>query len=112
MNESHWAVRKIRKGGRVKIGGRWWEPDNRFKQYDGRLDGMTYIFGRYRDYSTPNGYINLLDMWGTLELWKAMKSNNEDLIDKLWNEAPDAVPDETGQRYYNWAFWKQVGTQL
>ena len=111
MNESKWAKRKIRKGGRVKIGGYWWEPDKRFKQYDGRLDGMIYVFGRYRDYSTPNGYINLLDMWGTKEKFDAVTKNYEKLYEALWNYSPEAVVERDGQAHLPWTFWHQVGTQ-
>ena len=88
MNEDKWVVRKIRKGGRVKIGGYWWVPDTRFMKYDGRLDGMTFVFGRYRDYSIPKGYINLLAMWGTKEASDAIKSGNEKEYHRLWNESP------------------------
>ena len=45
-----WYIRKIRKGGWVKIAGKWWHPaDDKFP-YDGRLDGLTGCFGMYIDY--------------------------------------------------------------
>jgi len=38
-----WFKRKI-KNGRVKINNHWYTPRG---DYDGRLDGMTYLFGTY-----------------------------------------------------------------
>jgi hypothetical protein len=103
MNEDKWATRKIRKGGRVKIGGYWWVPDARFMKYDGRLDSMVFVFGRYKDYS---GYINLLNMWGTKETSDAIKSGNEKEYHRLWKESPAWVVGKDGVSYDPWCFWK------
>lgn len=40
------VTRKIRNG-RVKINRTWFAPDERHLKYDGRLDGMTFLFGLY-----------------------------------------------------------------
>lgn len=113
MNESNWAIRKIRKGGRVKIGGHWWEPDNRFKPYDGRLDGMILVFGRYKDYSAKNRYMNLLDMWGTKKMWDTSKKEDLTEYNAAWDEFIKNFDEaETDGAYHDyWGFWKQVGTQ-
>lgn len=44
--KSNFVTRTI-KDGRVKIYGRIYRPDNCYMTYDGRLDGMRYMFGLY-----------------------------------------------------------------
>ena len=48
---------KIRNG-RVKIGGRWFYVNDRFRQYKGELDGLRYAFGVYRGES-------FVSLWGS-----------------------------------------------
>lgn len=47
-NEEKWAIRRVRPGGRVKVGGHWYKVDETHLTYDGRLDGRRMAFGRYR----------------------------------------------------------------
>lgn len=42
-----WATRTIRDG-RVLIDGRYYYPDDRWMEYDGRLDDLRYHFGLYK----------------------------------------------------------------
>jgi len=55
-NEKHFAIRKVRPGGRVKIGGYWYRPMSHHLAYDGRMDGYTYLFGRYPAPWKDSGY--------------------------------------------------------
>jgi hypothetical protein len=41
------AVIQTIKDGRVEIYGRYFYPDDKYMEYDGRLDGMRYAFGVY-----------------------------------------------------------------
>ena len=41
-----WAIRTIKRG-KVGINGRYYRPQNRHMEYDGRLEGQRYIFGLY-----------------------------------------------------------------
>ena len=43
-----WATRTIKRG-KVCINGRYYRPQNRHMEYDGRLEGQRYIFGLYGD---------------------------------------------------------------
>lgn len=72
-NEKKWAFRKIRKGGRVKIGGVWWKPWEHHLKYDGRLDGLDYLFARYDNWNGK--HLPFLNLWGTKEF---AQDNRED----------------------------------
>lgn len=69
MNETVWAIRKVRTGGRVKIGGQWFRPSETYAPYDGRLDGLTYAFGRYftGSISGRREYMPYVNCWGLAE---------------------------------------------
>lgn len=107
MNESKWAIRKIRKGGRIKVGGKWYVPDKRFMKYDGRLDGLTYVFGRYLNYEPhryTGKYMPLLDMHGTLEMWKAGKDPNRiEEFKRLFHNDPQIMEDGV----MPWGWWHE-----
>jgi len=40
-------MRKIRPGGRVKIAGHWYHPEEKSVKYDNRLDGFYAYFAAY-----------------------------------------------------------------
>lgn len=73
------VVRKI-KNGKVKIANVWYAPYALHRIYDGRLDGMRYLFGRY---DTPE-YVNL----------------HSPVPDGEFGKTPDCVEGE-----YPWSFW-------
>ena len=101
MNESRWARRRIRKGGRVKVGGKWYRPESQHMKYDGRLDGMMYVFGRYRQCN--GGYLPLLDMWGTLQMYQAATDpKREEEYKRLWNNMLEVVDG-----HLPWVFWHE-----
>ena len=64
MNETNWVIRTVRQG-KVRIHGQEFAPSERHMAYDGRLDGLRFAFARYRDYSTTDGYLPLIYLWGT-----------------------------------------------
>ena len=67
---SKWAIRTIRKGGRVKIGGGWYHVSEKHQPYDGRLDGMRYVFGRYH---ASKGWEPFVFLWGTEDSYRAIQ---------------------------------------
>ncbi len=91
MNESKFVLRRIRKGGFVKVGGKWFHPEERFLKYDGRLDGMVYGFGRYWQ---GGEYLPFLDCWGTEQM-----HNEPDC--KKWLPDPQVVDG-----MIPWGWWR------
>lgn len=87
MTSKHWAIRTIRDG-KVRIGGVTFTPDGNHREYDGRLDGMRYAFGRYwrGDELAP-----LVCLWGTEEFYHN--------ADAEW-PGPECVDG-----YFFWEFW-------
>lgn len=71
------VIRTIKKG-RIKIFGKFYYPDNRYMEYDGRLDNMRYAFGIYEKY-TPDGIIpdDCVSMWGSEKAFRGLESPNE-----------------------------------
>jgi hypothetical protein len=69
------VVRTIRNG-RVKIGKKWYYPDAKWMEYDGRLDGVRYAFGRYWRRSNrgwkPEPFVYL---WGPEHNYHALDSS-------------------------------------
>jgi len=57
-------VTRTIKNGKVRINGNTYKPDKNFMKYDGRLDGMRYIFGIYE------GKEDVVSMWGKEEILK------------------------------------------
>lgn len=91
MNEKHWAVRRVRKGGLVKIGCKWYHPEEQFLKYDGRLDGLEYAFGRYFQ---CDKYLPFIACWGTAAAFKGLGEvmKGPEIVDGtipwyFWNEA-------------------------
>lgn len=87
-----WFIRTVHKG-RVKIMNTIYAPDEMHMAYDGRLDGLRFLFGRYRHYGLL-GSPRLLALWGTEEAHR----NNDEHID-----GPECV-DGT----LPWYFWHEV----
>ncbi len=52
-------VRTVRHG-RIKLGNQWWVPDERYRAYDGRLDGQRFFFMQ-----CPAEAAQLVVLWGT-----------------------------------------------
>lgn len=67
MTMNPWRMRKVRNG-RVKIDGQWWKPTDREREYNGEMDGGTYLFARYRVGEQWQPYICL---WGSKETAEA-----------------------------------------
>lgn len=61
---SKFVVRTVRNG-QVVIGKKIYRPRSDYKAYDGRLDGLRMIFGRYRAPWLPDGYEPFVSLWGT-----------------------------------------------
>jgi hypothetical protein len=61
------------KNGRVKIGKEYFYPEDKFRKYDGRLEGLRIAFGLYKDFGETRHkitycgekYLDLIYMWGT-----------------------------------------------
>ena len=75
------VLRKIRYG-RVKIGGHWYRPSKKRIEYDGRLDGMVFAFGRYRNGGEYN--TEFVSLWGPEQHYR------ESDTDK-WEDDPQVV---------------------
>lgn len=62
-------IRKIHKGGRIRMLGKWWHVSEQHMPYDGRLDGMHFVFGLYENrgetYDPPRDYLPFAALWGT-----------------------------------------------
>ena len=69
MNERNWAIRTVKKG-RVQVYGKMFKPQDNHREYDGRLDGLRFAFGRYKDYATSEGYLPMITLWGTEAAFK------------------------------------------
>lgn len=91
MTRKHSAVRTI-KNGTVTIDGKTYTPrrmHNGAPAYDGRLDGLRYLFGRYPDYGKPDGYEPFISIVVP--------------YDQRGVEHPDMPHIFDG--YVNWQFW-------
>ena len=87
------VTRTIRKG-RVKIGKQWYAPSNQHMQYDGRLDGLRYIFGRYYRWgSLDNSFEPFVFLWGSQAAYKGKEK---------WGTGPEIV-----NGYLVWCWWRQ-----
>ena len=99
------AVRKI-KNGRVKIAGKYYEPQRTYQQYDGRLDGLWYLFGRYNDTSK-------VVLIGSLDFIRFCEENEElsdGELSRYFNEQPELV-EVLGVKGLPWQFWREVGSE-
>ena len=85
------VLRKIRNGGRVKIKGKWYYPNEHFMKYDGRLDGLRMVFGVYEWRGEWR-----VDLWGTEE---EHNSNDPDRTDFVEPHCVDGG--------YPWFIWEQ-----
>lgn len=85
------AVRRVRPGGRVKIGGVWFTPR---EEYHGELDGQVLAFGRYRAFVTRGPYEPFVCLWGSAE--------------RFWSDDPDT--DWPGPHcidgFFHWEWWE------
>ena len=88
---TRWVVRTI-KDGRVRIDGKIYAPSERHKKYDGRLDGMRYVFARYMtNYGEGPEYEPFVYMWGTEESYR----------DPSCPRGPEVMEDGS----MPWAWW-------
>jgi len=96
------AVRTIRHG-RVKIGGKWFMPNEHHMKYDGRLDGMRYAFGRYWTSGKPLPFVS---MWGTEACYKGIH-DNPDWEDTEYDD-PSHITQDDGSVVCAWVWWDEV----
>lgn len=89
------AVRTIRNG-RVKIGKQWFYPDPKWLEYDGRLDGMRFAFGRYWRMGMCNSWRTepYVFLWGPEENYRERDTTK-------WIDDPQIV-DGT----MPWTWWR------
>ena len=94
MTKTHFVVRTIRDGS-VVIDRMVFRPSETHKTYDGRLDGLRYAFGRYRDYE-HGGWKPLAYLWGTEAQFKSTDPPVEGphivdgyLVWEFWNGTQD-----------------------
>jgi hypothetical protein len=71
---SKWAMRTVRDG-KVRIGGVDYRPNETHRPYDGRLDGMRFLFGRYFTGSKIEPFVSL---WGTEQAARDPEANLAD----------------------------------
>ena len=93
----NWATRTIRDG-KVRIEGRSYAPDGRYKEYDGRLDGLRYLFGIYRN-DTRGAALDFVHLWGPAEYAK---------LDPDSLEAEEYPRPEIVDGHFPWDFWHVV----
>lgn len=90
-----WAIRTVRDG-RVKIGGRVYRPQGHHLAYDGRLDGVRFLFGRYAAPWKPGGWEPFVCLWGTEKAY--LSGKDEDLAG-----GPEVVDGSLP-----WSFWEVI----
>ena len=66
MNENRQVIRTV-KNGSVRIYGKDYQPDGQHMPYDGRLEGVRLVFGRYKIAFVYEPFVSL---WGTEEMKK------------------------------------------
>jgi len=64
MRETNFAVRTVRQGA-VRIGKRLFKVSEQHMKYDGRLEGLRFVFGRYPKIGSPGEYALFVCLWGT-----------------------------------------------
>lgn len=94
------VIRTI-KNGQVIVFGKRYAPDSKHAKYDGRLDGMRYAFGIYRN---ENDEAYMLGLWG-----KESTYRNPDCANLFAKDfyGPEMLPDNS----LPWAFWPEVPEQ-
>ena len=92
MSSKKWAERTV-KHGRVRIFGHDYAPDERHMKYDGRLDNLRLLFGRYID--GPDDFKPFVYMWGTEEEVRSLAAE----LDTVPYIVNGTIP---------WAFWHLV----
>jgi len=87
-------IRRTIKDGKVRVFGRFFYPSSKYMEYDGRLDGLCYIFGLYYENGELLDKISLIAMDGKPTRFDP---NNPD----TYRENQPEVIDE----YIPWLFW-------
>ena len=82
------------KNGRVKIGGKWYYPQQNHMPYDGRCDGFRFHFGTY---PPPFDAVSLHSLAGAID------SDDDNAI----MEGPHCVDG-----HYPWAWWVEEGRTI
>ena len=106
MRRRLFVIRTI-KNGSVKIFGKIFKPDAKHMEYDGRLDGMRYVFGLY--WVGDHWNDGFVFQWGTEQMYRA--SHQPDFEDddseysRCWKAAPEVVDS-----HFPWAWWYSDGT--
>ena len=95
----HFAIRKVRDG-KVRIRHRYYVPDDKYMEYDGRLEGVELVFGLYW-YPLPDGRWqskSFVFLWGTKE------ENDNPILLPRGPQSPYVV-EVDGQHILPWSFW-------
>ena len=94
------VVRTIRNG-RVKIGGKWYAPFDKWMKYDGRLDGMRYAFARY--WHGKGGEVEpFISLWGTEAYYKGLADDDQEI------NSPSHIVQGDGGVIFEWVWWDEV----
>lgn len=95
--QKKWVVRTI-KDGQVQIYGEIYVPSRKHMQYDGRLDGMRYVFARYR---SPRNEVTIWEpfvrLWASEETAHAIERQEE------YENGPECVDG-----YFPWGWWYRL----
>lgn len=86
------AIRTV-KNGAVRIGGKVFRVNEHHKKYDGRLDGLRFVFGIYQDYKDNEPFwCNFVSLWGTEQAYKSPEE---------YKPGPECIDDS-----YPWEWWE------
>ncbi len=97
-----WILRTVRHG-RVKIGGHWYRPSEIHERYDGRMDGLRFLFGRY--WNGRTGWEPFVNLWGTEHEYKCLHFLDEP------NTCPECkIKPYEAEGVLPWGFWNQEPT--
>ncbi len=83
--------------GRVLIDGRYFYPEDKHMEYDGRLDGLRYHFGLYRTGNRYSGFISLIRQEGSPVGFDPTDP------DSYSENRPEIIDG-----YLPWLFWRAV----
>lgn len=98
----HFFIRTVRNG-KIRFDKRLWEPQEPTE----RLDGKRFAFGTY---PSADGIKDLLCLWGSEAAYREIGTtcDNEELIDKHWeNDYELLAPDGFFRQYW----WELVKSQ-
>jgi len=92
MRRRHFVIRTIRNG-QVKINGQIFRPEEMWMPYDGRLDGMRYVFSLYW---RGDEMLPFVSLWGTEAAYHA---TTDEELNEHW-PGPECIDG-----YFQWEWW-------